>query len=191
MVGAPEDFLKADPLKFIGVGVLGLAVPIFFPALRPQLAALLKAGAKLALEAEFDADDALADGLVDTAVNALLHISTQDSEKDLCDRSEATVNRFLATAHASAARRGWDQQDVAHRYHKRLVKLDHAISRAHPRARAPQRTALEHASKLLKKHHVVSERRLADAPRGKLTHPEAKLDHTNGHSQSPPTGVRA
>jgi len=45
-----EDFLKADPLKFIGVGVLGLAVPIFFPALRPQLVALLKAGAKLALE---------------------------------------------------------------------------------------------------------------------------------------------
>src|SRR5712692_7212976 len=177
MVGAPEDFWKADPLKFIGVGVLGLAVPILFPALRPHLAALLKAGAKLALEAEFDADDALADGLVDTAVNALLHVSTQDSEKDLCDRSEATVSRFLAAAHASAARRGWDQQDVAHRYHKRLVKLDHAVSRAHPRARAPQRTALEHASKLLKKHHAVSERRLADAPRGKLTHPEAKLDH--------------
>src|SRR5260370_32810874 len=88
-----EDFLKADPLKLIGVGVLGLAVPIFFPALRPQLAALLKAGAKLALEAEFDADDALADGLVDTAVNALLHVSAQVSEPDLCHRSEATVNR--------------------------------------------------------------------------------------------------
>jgi hypothetical protein len=65
-----EDFLKADPLMLIGVGVLGLAVPMFFPALRPQLAAVLKAGARLALEAEFDADDALADGLVDTAVNA-------------------------------------------------------------------------------------------------------------------------
>jgi len=153
-----EDFLKADPLKFIGMGVLGLAVPIFFPALRPQLAALLKAGAKLALEAEFDADDALADGLVDTAVNALLGACAQDSEQDLCDRSEATVNRFLAAARASAARRGWDQQDVAHRYHKRLVKLDDAISRAHPRARPPQRTALEHASKLLKKHHAVSQR---------------------------------
>jgi hypothetical protein len=164
-----EDFLKADPLKFIGVGVLGLAVPIFFPALRPQLAALLKAGAKLALEAEFDADDALADALADTAVNALMRVSAQDSERDLCDKSEATVNRFLAAARASAARRGWDQQDVAHRYHKRLVKLDHAISRAHPPARAPQRTALEHASKLLKKHHAVAERRLADAPRGNLT----------------------
>jgi hypothetical protein len=69
------------------------------------------------------------------------------------------VNRFLAAARASAARRGWDQQDVAHRYHKRLVKLDHAISLAHPRARPPQRTALEHASKLLKKHHAVSQRR--------------------------------
>jgi len=44
-----EDFLKADPLMLLGVGVLGLAVPIFFPALRPQLAALLKAGARLAL----------------------------------------------------------------------------------------------------------------------------------------------
>src|SRR6266446_1547347 len=156
MVG--EDFLKADPLKLIGVGVLGLAVPILFPALRPQLAALLKAGAKLALEAEFDADDALADGLVDTAVNALTRVSAEASEQELCHRSEATVNRFLAAARTSAARRGWDQQDVAHRYHKRLVKLDHAISRAHPGA-PPQRTALEHASKLLKKHHAVSQRR--------------------------------
>src|SRR5260370_33229904 len=115
------DFLKADPLKFIGGGVLGLAIPIFFPALRPQLAALMKAGAKLALEAEFDADDALANGLVDTAVNALLHVSAQASEQELCHRSEATVNRFLATARASAARRGRDQPDVAHRYHQRPV----------------------------------------------------------------------
>jgi hypothetical protein len=154
-----EDFLKAYPLQLIGVGVLGLAAPIFFPALRPQFAALLKAGAKLALEAEFDADDALADRLVDTAVHALLHVSTQDSEQDLCDRSEATVSHFLAAARASAARRGWDQQDVAHRYRKRVTKLDHAISRARPGARAAQRTALEHASKILKKHHDASDRR--------------------------------
>ena len=182
-----EDFLKAHPLQLIGVGVLGLAVPIFFPALRPQFAALLKAGAKLALEAEFDADDALADRLADTAVNALLRATSQDSEKDLCDRSEATVNRFLAAASASAARRGWDQQDVAHRYHKRLVKLDHAISRTHPRARVPQRRALEHASKLLRKHHVVAERRLAEAPRAKLANAGAKPDQ----SQSPRTGIHA
>jgi hypothetical protein len=186
-----EDFFKADPLKLIGVGVLGLAVPIFFPALRPQLAALLKAGAKLALEAEFDADDALADGLVDTAVNALMRVSAHDSEQDLCDRSEATVNRFLTAARASAARRGWDQQDVAHRYHKRLVKLDHAISRAHPGARPRQRTALEHASKLLKQHHAVSERRLVDARRGSITPSRAKPDQASGRSQSPPKGIRA
>ena len=184
-----EDFLKADPLKLIGVGLMGLAVPIFFPALRPQLAALLKAGAKLALEAEFDADDALADGLVSTAVSALLRVSPRDSEKDLCDRSEATVNRFLAAASASAARRGWDQQDVAHRYHKRLVKLDHAISRAHPRARGRQRMALEHASTLISKHHVMSERRIADAHRGNAVHSVAKLGHTSG--QSPPAGTRS
>jgi hypothetical protein len=183
-----EDFLKADSLPLIGVGLVSLAVPIFFPALRPQFAALLKAGAKLALEAEFDADDALADGLVDTAINALLRVSPQDSEKDLCDRSEATVNRFLGAASASAARRGWDQQDVAHRYHKRLVKLDHAISRAHPRARARQRTALDHASKLLRKHRAISERRLAEAPRGSRVHSGTKLDHTGG--QPPRTGTR-
>jgi hypothetical protein len=138
--------------------------------------ALLKAGAKFALEAEFDADDALADRLVETAVNALLRVSPQDSEKDLYERAEATVNRFLAASSASATRRGWDQQDVAHRYDKRLVKFDHAISRAHPRARAAQRTALDHASKLLRKHHVVCEHR-ADAPRGNPVHSGAKPDH--------------
>src|SRR5262249_41806945 len=123
--------------------------------------------------------------------NALLHVSARDSEQDLRDRSDATVNRFVAAAHASAARRGWDQQDVAHRYHKRLTKLDHAISRAHPRARAPQRTTLEHASRLLKKHHAVSERRVVDATQGNLNHPGAKPDRTNGRSQSPPTGICA
>jgi hypothetical protein len=189
-VASPEDFLKVGPLQLIGVGVLGLAIPIFFPVLRPQFAALLKAGAKLALEAEFDADDALADRLVDTAVNALLHVTPQDSEKDLCDRSEATVDRFVATARASAARRGWDEQDVAHRYHKRLAKLDDAISRAHSRARAPQHAALEHASKLLKQHPVVSESRLVGAPQGNRTHSGAKPDHTNGRSQPPRTGTR-
>jgi hypothetical protein len=151
-----KDFLKADPLLLFGVGLMGIAAPIFFPTLRPQFVALLKAGAKLALEAEFDADDALADQLVETAVKALLQVSPQDSEKDLCDRSEATVNRFLAASSDSATRRGWEQQDVAHRYDKRLVKFDRAISRVHPRARPAQRTALHHASKVLRKHHVVS-----------------------------------
>jgi hypothetical protein len=175
-----EDFLKADPLQLIGVGLIGVAAPIFLPALGPQFVALLKAGAKLALEAEFDADDALADRLVETAVNALLQVSPQDSEKDLCDRSEATVNRFVAASRDSATRGGWDQQDVTHRYDKRLVKFDHAISRAHPRARAAQRTALDHASKLLRKHHVISERR-AQALRGDPVHPGAKPDHPSDH----------
>ena len=183
-----EDFWKADALQLIGVGVVGLAVPIFFPALRPQFAALLKAGAKLALEAEFDADEALADALVDTAVNALLRVSPQDSEKDLSRKSEATVDRFLAAAHTSAARRGWDQQDVSHRYHKRLAKLDHAISRAHRQARAPQRAALEHASKLLRKHHVVPDRRSVDAPRGNPANSGALHDHTNGRSKPATNG---
>src|SRR5260370_34536039 len=103
------DFLKADPLKFIGGGVLGLAIPISFPALRSQLAAMMKAGAKLALEAEFDADDALADGLVDTAVNALLHVSAQASEQELCHRSEATVNRFHERSQLRPQRREKDR----------------------------------------------------------------------------------
>ncbi len=186
-----EEFLKADPLQLIGLGLIGLAVPIFFPALRPPLAALLKAGAKLALEAEFDADDALADGLANTAINALLRVSPRDSEKDLYDRSEAAVNRFLAAASASAARRGWDQQDVAHRYRKRLAKLDHAISRVHPRARPRQRAALEHASKLLGKHHAMSERRVADAPRGSPVHSGTAPDQASDHVQSSRTGARA
>lgn len=163
--------------------MFALAVPIFFPALRPPFASLLKAGAKLAIEAEFEADDALADRLVDTAVSALLHVKSQDSEKDLRRRSEATVDRFLTVARASARRRGWNEQDVTHRYRKRITKLDHAISRAHRRARPPQRTALEHASELLTTHHVVSGR--PDASRGNEAGSGAKLDHQAGSSQSP------
>jgi hypothetical protein len=123
---------------------------------------------------------------VETAVNALLQVSPQDLEKDLCDRSEATVNRFLAASSDSAIRRGWDQQDVTHRYDKRLVKFDHAISRAHPRARAAKRTALDHASQLLRKHHVVSQRR-AHVLRGNPVHSRAKPDHPSDH----PIGISA
>jgi hypothetical protein len=186
-----EDFLKADPIHLIGIGLIGIAVPIFFPALRPQFAALLKAGAKLALEAEFDADDALADSLVNTALNTLLSVSPRDSDRELYDRSEATMNRFLAAASAGAARRGWDRQDAAKRYHKRLVKLDHAISRAHPRARPPQRTALDHALKLLREPRVISERRLVDTRPGSSVHSGTKPDHTSGRAQSLRAGTRA
>ena len=185
-----EDFWKADPLQLIGVGLIGVAAPIFLPVLRPQVVALLKAGAKLALEAEFDADDALADRLVEAAVSALLRVSPQ-SEQDLRDRSETIVNRFLAASNNSATRRGWDQQDVTHRYDKRLVKFDHAISRAHPRARPAQRTALDHALKLLRKHHVVAERRLADAPRGNAGHSRANSAHPSERVQSARTATRA
>jgi hypothetical protein len=160
-VALSEDLWKADPLRLIGVGLIAVAAPIFLPALRQQFVALLKAGAKLALEAEFDADDALADRLVESAVNALLQVSPQSSEKRLCDRSAATVNRFLVASSDSATRRGWDQHDVARRYDKRLVKFDHAISRARPRARPRQQTALDHASQLLRKHHFGLERRVA------------------------------
>ncbi len=190
-MAAPGDFFKADPLQLIGLGVLSLAVPIFFPALRPPFAALLKAGAKLALEAEFDADDALADRLVDAAVNSLLHVTPQDSDKDLRHRSEATLNRFLAAARASAARRGWDAQDVAHRYRKRLSKLDRAILRAHSGARAPQRTALDNASQLLRSRHLVSESLPAAGPHGNHAGTTAGLDHASGRSQSPRTGTGA
>jgi hypothetical protein len=153
--------------------------------------ALLKAGAKLALEAEVDADDALADRLVETTVKALLQVSPQASEQDLCARSEATVKRFLTASSDSASRRGWDQQDVAHRYDKRLAKFDHAISRAHPGALAAQRTALDHASKLLRKHHAVSERHVAAAPRGNPLHAGAKSDHPSERMQSAGTATRA
>jgi hypothetical protein len=189
-VALSEDFSKADPLRLIGVGLIGVAAPIFLPALRPQFVALLKAGAKFALEAEFDADDALADRLVETAVNALLQVSPQDSDKDLCDRSATTVNRFLAASSDSATRRGWDQHDVARRYDRRLVKFDHAISRARPRVRPTQQTALDHASKLLRKHHVVLERRVADAPRANPVHAGAKPDHPSAKSRAAQSTTR-
>ncbi|SRR5579871_684572 len=151
-MAALDDFLKAIPFRLIGLGMLGIALPIVFPALRPQFAALLKAGAKLALEAEFEADDALADRLADTAVNALLRVTLGGSEKELDHKAETAVNRFLANARSDAHRRGRDQRDVSRRYRKRIAKFDHAVSRAHHRARASQRRALEHASKVLSKH---------------------------------------
>jgi hypothetical protein len=89
------------------------------------------------------------------------------------------VNRFIAAARASAARRGWDEQDAAHRYHRRLVKFDHAISRANRRARLPQRTTLEHAAKLLRTHHVMPEHLAGDNAGRNRVDSVTKLDRPN------------
>jgi hypothetical protein len=184
-----EVFSKADPLQVLGLSVVGIVIPILFPALKPQVAALLKAGAKLVLEAEVDADDALADQLVETTVDALLQVTSEQPDKDVSHGSEAAMKRFLAAAHAGASRRGWDQQDVSHRYRKRLVKLDHAISRAHRRARPSQRKALENASELLNGHRLAHDHLSVNEPRqvNKLpanrTGP-AKLGHADGRIRS-------
>ena len=75
-----DDVLKAGPVPLVGLGVVALALPYFFPALRPQFEAVFKSGAKLFLEAELGADDAIADRFVDAAVGALFHATAHGTD---------------------------------------------------------------------------------------------------------------
>jgi hypothetical protein len=147
-----DDVLKAGPVPFLGLGIAALALPYFFPALRPQFAAVAKSGAKLFLEAELGADDALADRFVGAAVDALFQATAHGTDEERKQQAEKQVDRFVSRAHAGARRRGWDEQDAERRYHRRLRKLDHALERAGHRANPRQRAALLHASESLARH---------------------------------------
>ena len=157
-MAALDDVLKAGPLGLIGLGVFGIALPLLVPSLRPPFAAALKAGAKLFLEAELDADNALADRLVDAAVDSLLMVSEQPPGPERARKTDQAVDHFVTRARRSAHRRGFDEQDARRRYHRRLTKLDHALTRVHRDAQPSQRRVLEHASNLVKQHNEAAKR---------------------------------
>src|SRR5437764_2743135 len=149
-----DDVLKAGSVPLVGLAVVALAVPYFFPALRPQFEAVFKSGAKLFLEAELGADDAIADRFVDAAVGALFQATAHGTDEERKQKAESHLKRFVGRAHAGARRRGWDEEDVERRYHRRLRKLDHALEHARHRADPRQRAALAHASEALARHHA-------------------------------------
>ena len=78
---AIEDLVKGNPVTFVGIGVATLALPYLFPALRPQVAAVLKSGAKLFLEAEIGADNQVLDSLVDSTVDRLLNVTAKGTDE--------------------------------------------------------------------------------------------------------------
>ena len=151
------DILKADSVPLLGLGVLGLALPLLFPALRPQFASFVKSGAKLFLEAELGAEGALADRLVDAAVDALAGASSHGSDEHRKERTEHEIDRFVSAACAAAQRRGWDEEDAERRYRRHVAKLDSALSQARYRAHPSQRAALDHAHEKLA-HHAAKAR---------------------------------
>jgi hypothetical protein len=143
------DVLKSDSVPLVGLGVLGLALPFLFPALRPQFAFLVKSGAKLFLEAELGAEGALADRLVDAAIDGLMGASSHSSDEHRKEWTEHEIDRFVSAACAAAQRRGWDEQDAERRYRRHVAKLDSALSQARRRAHPSQRAALDHAHEKL------------------------------------------
>jgi hypothetical protein len=149
-----EDALKSSPVQAVGLGLLAFALPFFVPAIRPQFAAILKIGAKLFLEAEFEADGAIIDELVDATLDSLLNATSQGSEEERKRAAEHQLGQFLSAARAGARRRGWHEEDAKARYHRHLAKLEHGIRRVHHRAHHSQHAALAHASQRLATHRT-------------------------------------
>ena len=137
-----DDILKSGSVPLVGLGIIVFALPFFFPVLSPQFAAVLKSGAKLFLEAELGADNALTDRLVGATVDAVVQTTSHGTEEQRKQKAERAVNQFVSAACAGARRRGWDERDVERRYHRHLAKLDNALSQARHRAHPSQRAAL-------------------------------------------------
>jgi hypothetical protein len=140
-----DDVLKPNPAAAVGLGVLALALPVAFPALRPQLAAVAKAGIKLFLEAEFGASGELMDRFVDETVDALLQVTSSGTEAERKRAAEAAVHEFKATARRRARRHGWDEEDARRRYDRQLAKLRRRLDRERLGAHPATAAALDHA----------------------------------------------
>jgi hypothetical protein len=154
-----EDVFKGNPVTAIGLGVLAVAVPLVFPAVRPQFAAVLKVGAKLFLEAEFEADDAVAAQVVDASIGSLLQAISGGSEDERKRAVDTHLEHFAAKARRRARRRGWDEPDAKARYHRYMRKFERGIDRAQRGARPAQHAALAHASRRISEHRSQAETR--------------------------------
>jgi hypothetical protein len=101
-----DDVLKAGPVPLLGLGIVALIVPYFVPALRPQFAAVLKSGAKLFLEAELGADEAIVDRYVGAAIDALFQVTAHGTEEERKEKAEAQVDRFVSRTRAPSRQAG-------------------------------------------------------------------------------------
>ena len=139
-----DDLLKGKAATAVGLSVVALAVPVIFPALRPQWAALVKSGARLFFEAELGADNEIMDRLVDATVDGLLAVMSGGSEEDRKRAAEAEVHAFKAMARARAHRKGWDEADRQARYHRHVSNLRYKVSCLRSGESDSNRVVLEH-----------------------------------------------
>ena len=152
----PEDLLEigeSGPLPLVGLGLITVAVPYFVPSLRPELGGILKASAKLFLEAEFGADNQLTDRLVDKSVDALMRMMPDATDEEHERHADRELDRFFSRARSAARRRGFNPEDAERRYNKHLSRMERGLTgRKHAGTGRPQ--TLEHAL-----------RRIANEPR--------------------------
>jgi hypothetical protein len=156
-----EDILEigeAGPLPLVGIGLFTFAAPYFVPSLRPQMAGLLKASAKLFLEAELGADNELTDRLVDASVDCLMRIVPHGTDDERRRRADHQLDHFFSKARAASHRRGHGHDDARRRYHKHLSKMERALKSKREGARPEHRQAFDHAM-----HRVSNERRAIEA----------------------------
>jgi hypothetical protein len=136
---------EAGRLPFVGIGLLAIALPFVMPSLRPQLGKLLSGAAKLFAEAEFGADDALTDRLVDASVNALMRIAPTGTVDEQRRRTDRELDRFFSRARTAAHRRGHSREDAGRRYHKHLSRMEHALKSRQGRTEPRHRQTVDRA----------------------------------------------
>lgn len=142
-----EDALKANPVMLVGVGVLALALPVAFPSLRPQFAAVLKSGVSLFFEAEAGAEGDIIEKLAETTADHLIDIMAGGGSKEEKQRAaDVEIDRYKELARHRARKHGWSDEDRKARYHRHLAKLHEVVGRRRSASAGDERAILDRVS---------------------------------------------
>lgn len=114
----------------IAAAALALSLPLLFPKLRAPMLAILRAGATLFVEAEFEVEeDAIAE-LVDATVEGLVTaLAGPAPAADRHQAAEAVLGRFTHKARRRSERWARDDGDRATRYRRHVGALKRRMAR--------------------------------------------------------------
>lgn len=138
------DTLPGKVITAVGISLAALALPALFPGLAPPLRSALQSGAKLFLEAEFEAEGGLIDKLVSETIDALLGTAADaGTPEERRKAARRAARRFEHRARARARHWGADDHDQRRRYRRHVAHLHRAVAAVAKNRPEPERDLLE------------------------------------------------
>ncbi len=140
-----DDLLKGgNILAGLALGAVALALPAVLSGVRAPMAALVRTGVLLFVEAEFELEGEAIEALVDATAEALsAALAAPGTRAARRQQAEAAIQQFKHRARTRSRRHGRDERDRARRYHRHLTALKRAVVSRRDRLPADQRGAMD------------------------------------------------